>query len=296
VAPQVTVLGDATLDVRAVPAMPMQPGADVPASVTLGPGGQGANIAVRLARRGIRTRLVCRIGDDAAGGVVRSAIARDGVELVDAGAPFTGTIVVLVGADGDRTMLSQRVPLLDPAAMPSPTALEGGGIIVSGYVLLEPAMGLSVTGDPPPIRVIAGCALEPGTAEDWTRAARSLHPQLVVLNLEEAKELAGRDGDPSDLSRWIGDPLDALVVVTEPAGATVDRDGEVLRSASDDGQPVVDTTGAGDAFIAGLVAELIDAPWPPPADRMIVALDAATRLATAVTRVAGAQGRVAQEG
>ena len=98
VAPRVTVIGDALLDVRALPATPLRPGADVPASIDLGPGGQGANVAVRLARRGVPTRLVCRIGPDAAGDLLRRALAADGVEVLDLGAERTGAVVVLVDA------------------------------------------------------------------------------------------------------------------------------------------------------------------------------------------------------
>jgi len=295
VTPRVTVLGDATLDVRVAPAMPMRPGADVPASVSLGPGGQGANIAVRLARRGVATRLICRIGTDAAGGIVRSAIARDGVELAEIAAPFTGTIVVLVDGRGERTMLSQRVPLLVPSLLPDLSVIQAEWLVVSGYVLLEPGAGISMTGDAP-IRVLVGCALEPGMAEDWMNGARSMRPHLVVLNVDEARALCAEDLDPAELSQRLGEAIGALVVVTEPTGATAARGEEVVAAAAMTGEPAVDTTGAGDAFTAGLVAELLDVPWPPDADELAGAMRVAGELAAAVTRVHGAQARVSGEG
>jgi ribokinase len=295
-APLVMVLGDATLDVRAGLFMPMRPAGDVPASVTLGPGGQGANIAVRLARRGVRTRLVCRIGDDAAGGIVRSAIVRDGVDVVDGGAPFTGVVVVLVDATGDRTMLSQRVPLLEPSGLPDVSVLDADWVIISGYVLLERGAGISMTGDAPPRRVVCGCSLEPGTADDWIRGARSLQPHIVVMNLDEAKALWADDLEPADLSRSLGQTLGALVIITEPSGATAAVDDEVAMAITPQtDEPAVDTTGAGDAFTAGLVSELLDAPWPPAVDRVTIAMRAAATLAAAVTRVPGAQARVPGE-
>ena len=291
-ATQVTVIGDATLDVRAVPLVPMRPGGDVPATVTLGPGGQGANVAVRLARRGVRTRLVCRIGDDAAGALVRAAITGDGVEVVDLGAPFTGTVVVLLDAVGDRTMLSQRLALLE-GRPPSASLFEADWLVVSGYVLLERNSGISTAGGSMR-RVVAGCSLDPASAGDWADAARSLHPQLVVLNADEARVLVA-DGDPSELSRRVGAATGAVVVVTEASGATAVLGDRVVRADAEPGAASLDTTGAGDAFTAGLVAELLEQPWPPSAEQLSTALQAAGELAAAVTRTAGAQGRVAGE-
>jgi sugar/nucleoside kinase (ribokinase family) len=57
----------------------------------------------------------------------------------------------------------------------------------------------------------------------------------------------------------------------------------------------VDTTGAGDAFAASVVAGLGEA-WPANADRMRTVITDALSLASQVVRVAGAQGRVADEG
>ena len=292
-ATQVTVIGDATLDVLAVPLVPMRHGGDVPATVTLGPGGQGANVAVRLARRGVRTRLVCRIGDDAAGALVRAAITGDGVEVVDLGAPFTGIVVVLLDAVGDRTMLSQRLALLE-GGPPSASLFEADWLVVSGYVLLERNSGISTAGGSMR-RVVAGCSLDPASAGDWADAARSVQPQLVVLNADEARALLAADGDNSELSRRVGAATGAVVVVTEASGATAVLGDRVVRADAEPGAASLDTTGAGDAFTAGLVAELLEQPWPQSAEQLSTALQAAGELAAAVTRTAGAQGRVAGE-
>jgi ribokinase len=292
----VTVIGDALLDVRARPAMPMRPDADVPAEVDVAPGGQGANVAVRLARRSVPTRLVCRIGPDAAGDLLRRSLVGEGIELLDLGAARSGAVVVLVDPGGDRTMLSQRVPLLETGTPPV-AALDGDWLVVSGYVLLERSAGISASGASPR-RAIAGCALEPARVDDWIAAARSVQPHLVVVNADEARLLAASDtADAAALSSIAGERLGALVVVTQRAAATaiLDREAVTVSAAADPGA-TVDTTGAGDAFTAALVAGLLDASWPPPRDVVRAAMHDAMELAAGVTRVAGAQGRVPAEG
>lgn len=289
----VTVIGDALLDVRVTPGGPMRPGADVPATVEARPGGQGANIAVRLARRGVPTRLVSRLGREAAGDLVRRALAADGVELIDLGAERTGAVVVILDIGGERTMLSQRVPLVPGRLAPTLTA-QTGWLVVSGYVLLEAAAGLPLTGSTPR-RAIAGCAIDPAQAEGWASSAVSLRPHLVVLNEAEARALAASDEQPAELSRNLGDRFDAVVVVTHAAGAAAFASGEVVLVEQESVGPAHDTTGAGDAFTAVLVAELLDGDWPPSPSVLRPAMDAACAVATAVTRVDGAQGRVPGE-
>jgi sugar/nucleoside kinase (ribokinase family) len=65
--------------------------------------------------------------------------------------------------------------------------------------------------------------------------------------------------------------------------------------ATSTGPPAIDTTGAGDAFAAAFLAELLDA-WPPDEEALCRALEAGASSGAAATRVAGAQGRIPGEG
>ena len=186
----ITVIGDALLDVHVVPAQPPRPGGDVPAEIRLEPGGQGANVSVRLARRGLPVRLVCALGPDAAGNLLRERLAADGVEVVDLAASATGAVVVLLDAARERTMLSQRVPLamgLRPELL-----AEADWLVVSGYLLLERAAGISASGDSPR-RVLLGCSLASTEVAGWLEAALALRPHLAVLNAAEARAICGVD-------------------------------------------------------------------------------------------------------
>jgi ribokinase len=290
----ITVIGDALLDVHVVPAQPPRPGGDVPAEVRLEPGGQGANVSVRLARRGLPVRLVCALGPDAAGNVLRELLAADGVDVVDLAASATGAVVVLLDASRERTMLSQRVPFamgLRPELM-----AEVDWLVVSGYLLLERASGISSSGDSPR-RVLLGCSLASTEVAGWLEAALALRPHLVVLNAAEARALCGADGPPRALARGVADRLAAIAVVTHQGGAAAALNGLSAEiSATSGGPPAVDATGAGDAFSAGLIADLSAADWPPDAGWLERAMASAADLAAAVARVPGAQGRVLGEG
>ncbi len=276
----VVVVGDALLDVLAAPSTPMQPGADVPAMVSLAAGGQGANLAVRLGRRGIGVELVCALGDDAAGRLLRESLDADGVRQRPFLADATGAVVVLVDAAGERTMLSRRVPL-GHRLREAPSA-SAEWLVVSGYLLLEAGAetAAAMLRGWAPHRMLVGCAVPDASIDAWQRAARAFDPDVVVLNRDEA------DRVPSLASNRL--------VVTEIGGATAVIGVARATVAAPAGPTATDTTGAGDAFAAAFLAELIDA-WPPGDAALRRALEAAASSGAAATRVAGAQGRVPGE-
>jgi sugar/nucleoside kinase (ribokinase family) len=249
----VVVVGDAALDVMATHTGPIVPADDVRAKVITTPGGAAANTAAWLVSCGADTTLVSRVGNDHAGGFVRAALTRAGVRCAFTADPdaATGAVVVLVDEHGERTMLSDRGAnaRLCPADL-DPAVLAGARHLhLTGYVLLDASSrdagvaalaaarraGLSTSVDPQAANLIT----DPGGFLELVRG--------VDLLLPNAAELALLSGS--------GDVLDAVGAVAVTAGAAgatwLDRDGSVSVSAEP--ADCVDTTGAGDAFDAGLL-------------------------------------------
>lgn len=289
----VAVIGDALLDVHVTPASALRPGADTPAEVRLEPGGQGANLAVRLARRGLTVRLTCALGDDLAGAMLRSALAADGVEVRPIAAEATGSVVVLVASTGERTMLSQRIPLLGHAE--SALDSEAGWLVLSGYLLLElDGAPLDRLATSAPRVAVAGCALTASEAAGWLASVGAMAPSLVVLNADEASMLA-EGADAAALAARLEELLAAVVIVTERGGASAAIPGEVVRVEAPPTDPAIDSTGAGDAVVAAIIAELLEEPWPPAVSKLERAMIAAMRVGSAVAHAPGAQARVPGE-
>jgi len=279
--PRLSVIGDALLDVHVVPASAIRPGEDIPAAVRLRPGGQGANLAVRFARQGVAVTLTCSLADDVAGRIVRSALESEGVALHAIEANATGTVVVLLDERGERTMLSQRAPF---AASGADGLAADGWLVLSGYLLLEPdgeALARAAAALPGR-RVLVGCAVPDDSVAAWRSAAGSFAPDLVVMNAVEMARLA-IDGPHGR-------------VVTDSGGATATIGSVTAHARLAPGPDAIDTTGAGDAFAAALIAGLLDEGWPPREASLREALGNAVELAGAVARTAGAQARVAHEG
>lgn len=276
----VLVIGDALLDVTVQPAAPIQSGADVPAEIRIGCGGQGANLAVRLARQRVEVELVCGLGDDRAGALVTDALRAEGVQLSPVSVASTGAVVILLDEVGERTMLSRRAPFAANARV-----LSADWTVISGYLFLE-AEGVSLAralGAGTTRRVVVGCAVPEPSRSAWKAAVAAMHPDLLILNRDEARTLAPIDG------------LSTAIVITAP-DVVVASIGEVRATVNvPPGTGAADTTGAGDAFAAGLVAELRRAAWPPPHSSLEGAMTKAVALASQVARAPGGQPRVAAE-
>lgn len=304
-AASVTVIGDCLLDVAAAVRRPIALGGDTPAAVRIGPGGQAANLAVRLARRGIAVRLVAPVGVDAAGHLLREALGADGIRLLDLPTDGSGAVVAVVDADGERTMLSDRVGFPNGWAGAVRTAIEDvEWVACSGYALLDPvgerlAQLLAERGASR--LAIAGCAVADGEGAALAAHMAAARPDLVFLNRREAAALAGSSaGEPGihELADAVARLLGAHVAVTDA------RHGSALGGGRDPllvpsrraGSLPVDTTGAGDAYAAAFLAEIVGEPWPPTSDLLRRAMAAGTELGAAVAAVHGAQGRAAGEG
>lgn len=280
------VVGDVAVDVLVEPATPPVPGADVRARIRTTPGGAGANTAAWLAHLGADVTLAGRVGDDPAGRAAARDLAAAGVRTaltVDPDLPTCTVVALLRGAD--RTLLSDRgaAAALAPADLP---ALHGiDHLHLSGYVLLDDssrpaglaalgaarAAGLTTSVDPQ-----AAPALGPAFRE-WVRGA-----DLLLPNADELRALGG-------LEALVGGVVHAVAATAGAGPATwAGRDGR--WSVQPPPVDVLDATGAGDAFDAGLLVAWLAGAGPADALRAGCAAgaDAVGRLGARPGRRSGA--------
>lgn len=283
------VVGDLVTDVVVVPEGHVEVGTDTLAAITQGGGGQGANTAAWLAHAGSAVTLVAAVGDDLAGreriGELEAAGVRCAVRA-HAGAR-TGTVVVLTSAD-ERTLITDpgAALLLDPvdvvaAINGTPDAVH---LHLSGYSLLNRGSragglaalaaarerGLTTSVDAAsaaPLRRESGF-------QTWVREI-----DLLLCNSDEADVLAG-PGSPADQAAALTAVARNVVVKLGGDGAVWSgRDG-VRRSVAGVRVPMMDPTGAGDAFAAGLLRA-----WCSGADPALALAAGAELGSAAVSRI-----------
>lgn len=255
----IVVVGDAALDVIARHDKPLPHGGDARAKIRFTGGGSGANTALWLRHLGAETTLLARIGDDPGGRLIRAELEAAGVRCafaVDPEAP-TCCVVVMVDGSGQRSMLADRGAnqRFAPEDV-TPEALAGANHLhLSGYVLLDPpsrAAGLAALAAAREAGLTT--SVDPQAAAHITDPAAFLDDvrgvDLLMPNTEELVALTG-SADPVSAKELLG-TVGAVVVTAGLDGASwVDRDGVTSVPAVE--ADCIDSTGAGDAFDAGVL-------------------------------------------
>lgn len=259
----VLVIGDINLDVMVRAEGPIEHGTDVLADIVLRPGGAGANVAVGLARLGLSTTLVGCVGRSERGALVAQLQAA-GVTLALRPVPdvSTGTIVVIVDPSGERSMASDRGANLALAAddITDDLIRSHRHLHLSGYTLLDPgprSAGLKAIGRAFLGRTVSVDPASVAPLRDYGVArfrADIAGIDVLLPNSDEARVLSGVV-HVEEAARVLARSHPVVAVTCGADGAVwADRTGVLAQPTATEAESVLDTTGAGDAFTAGLLA------------------------------------------
>lgn len=247
---RVCVVGDVLLDVVVKLDGPIRPDTDTYGRISVGAGGQAANVAAWIVALGGEAVLVGKLAGDPAAHLVREELRRRGVRVCSpppSGPGRTGTVVSVATPDGQRTMLTDRgvAAALRPAEL-DPAWFEGcGWLHVPTYSLARAplrAATLAVAARLPAGAVSVDyssvAVIEALGVARFRELLLGLRPSVTFANEQEA-ELVG--------------PLPP-----SPTGPAVQVVKLGARGCLVNGRPhpalpvqAVDSTGAGDAFAAG---------------------------------------------
>jgi ribokinase len=227
-------------------------------------GGKGANQAAAAALLGAGVTFLGRVGDDGFGGPLVRALAEKGVDtnlVEEVPDSSTGTAFITVTPDGENAITvapgaNRRLTVEDVDA--------ASGTIGEAKVLV-------VQMEIPP--EVVRRAVEVAAANE-TRALLNLAPPFevpqallekldpLVLNEHEAAFLLGENVEGVDGAISAASELSNLgprsVVVTVGEDGAVFSNGASAEHLTAPNVEVVDTTGAGDAFVGALAARLAD--------------------------------------
>lgn len=240
----------------------------------MGPGGKGSNQAVAAARAGAGVSFISRLGQDAFGEIALSTWKAEGIsprvalsESEPTGAAYifvsdeTGenAIIVVPGAAGG----------LSPADVEAArTAIENAAVFVTQ--LEQPVeaarRGLEIARASGAVTVFNPAPAAPVPEDIYALC------DYVIPNETEAAALTGLPVDTEDQARKAGDALlakgarNALITLGARGALLHGRQGSVMIDAFRAGK-VVETAGAGDAFVGAFAVGLAEGREPAEAAR-----------------------------
>ncbi len=242
-----------------------------------GPGGKGSNQAVASGRAGAPTVFIGAVGDDVFADGARRFYAAEGIgaRFAVKRAHATGTAAIIVNAAGENEIIvalgaSER---LRPADV-DPALVRGARIVVCQHEANLPVnahvfrmarrAGVTTLLNPAPMRDdfdpgILGLTdvLVPNESEFLALANRLPGCAALTRGRLAASALDAMGGaDLHRLCRALGVPT--VIVTLGRRGCLVSlADGTWTAVAGHRGLRVVDTTGAGDAFVGGFAAGFV---------------------------------------
>lgn len=249
------------------------------ASLSLGIGGSESNVAIGLQRLGTNAVWCSRLGADALGQLVEREIRAEGVDVrvtVDPQAP-TGLMI-----KERRTPAAQRVTYYRAGSAAShmcPDDIDRELIANAAVVHLSgitPALSAQAADTVRKLVADANAAGVPvsfdlnyranlWSVNDAAAFYREILPKIdiVFAGEDEAAIAVGPGTDPADLANRLTalGPREAVIKLGSE-GALARIDGELFHREAI-AVDVVDTVGAGDAFVAGYLAEMLHRCAPP---------------------------------
>jgi ribokinase len=249
-APLITVVGSVNLDLVARATHLPAPGETVTgATLARHPGGKGANQALAARRLGAQVRLVARVGDDSMAGEALALLRAEGVDLsacaADPSEP-TGVALIAVSAEGENQIV----------------VAPGANAAFTADLLEGPIQGALICQMELPVETVAR-AVAQATGFVCVNLAPAMdapdaifrRADLIVVNEMEAAFYGPR----------LHEAAGRVAVTLGARGARLYRGAKLIGEAAAPSVDVVDTTGAGDCFVAALTLALLEQRRPSEA-------------------------------
>lgn len=252
--PTICCVGDLVVDIVVHLESDPKRGTDTPASIEHTRGGSAANVAIGVVAAGGDGRFVGQVGNDLVGSMLVDELTNAGVDHRVVRRGTSGTIVVLVDSEGERSFLTDRAAAVHLASVPN-DVLDGVDLLhVPAYSLTSGALaettqrliGEAVDRNVPvSLSTSSVSLLADYGRERFLDLVRIIEPHLIFANRPEARFLL-------DTHPWF----------RHSEATVITNGGREARFSQPDGTDVrlepepttaTDTTGAGDAFTAGFL-------------------------------------------
>ena len=295
-----TCVGTALVDsiVRGFDPVPVSASGYRAESGTLNVGGEAVNGATAAAKLGLRARILCYLGTDAAGGMVLSALERSGVDtgsVVREPERATPVSTLLVASDGTRKSITNAAHNYNFHPERYASAFTTSRAVTLASLFRAPFNDPDVVHAVVAAAKAAGALVLADTKLPNFRALtlRDLRDSLPLIdcifpNEDEARHYTGETEPEAMADGFLRCGVGAVVVKLGGAGCLYKDARETLRLNAYD-VDAVDATGAGDNFIAGFASELLRGASPAEALRFANACGALC--ATAVGASGALQSR-----
>lgn len=231
-------------------------------------GGSPFNVAIGVARLGIATRLATQMGADEDGELLRKALRESGVDILELTPQpaRTATAMATIAADGSASYEFHMS--WDPAELPGPTGFEAvhvgsigatlapGADRVAALVAVAATSHIPVTFDP---NVRLGIQAD---VAQLRRRFDAIAPHATVIKMSDEDAAAlfpGRHLEDLATELAANGPL---VAITRGGEGAMICSGAALVHIEAPRVDVADTIGAGDSFMAALIAGLSALSWP----------------------------------
>lgn len=228
---------------------------------TIASGGSAANTIHGLARMGIGTGFIGKVGKDELGDFFAEDLMKSGIQplLQRSGTP-SGKAMALISPDTERTFATYLGAAVELSAADLTDETYRGydyfhieGYLVQNHALIEQAVklakknGLKVSLDMASYNVVDDNL-------DFLKTIVANYVDIVFANEEEARSFTGKE--PHEAVHVFGDQCEIAVVKVGKEGSLIRKDGQLTRVEAIKAD-VVDTTGAGDLYASGFLYGLI---------------------------------------
>ena len=272
-ASSIVVIGSYVQDLTfSLPEFPV-PGQTLIGAFKSGPGGKGSNQAVAAARTGVPTGFIGGVGEDAFSSEARKCHRAEGIESILVAYPeaATGAAGIIVNSHGENEIVVAlgANDLLAPEDIPADMITQSQILISQLECNLDAAtLALKIARNNG-VRTI----LNPAPMRDDFHPAMLEWVDILIPNETEFAHLVRltqperhrefSEGQIEELDEsalhelCLGFGMEAFIITLGGKGCFVSTVGGYYTAPPIGGIEVVDTTGAGDAFVGGFASGLI---------------------------------------